>query len=166
MQAWPVTLKERELGSVSVNVRITAVRKAGGPSGRQRTARTGVVLGQRIKGVRSQGVRVGNWLSLQRAQALQDAPDVRTNKSLRDRAMFAKTELGIPVILAYLGFISCEEMRKGRQRPMSSQEEWEELVRNHSGPLFPNEVWNQEWRVHGQSFIPVILTSDQPLSRV
>lgn len=76
------------------------------------------------------------------------------------------TELGIPVSLAYLGFISCEEMRKGRQRPIASQEEWEELVRNHSGPLCPNEVWNQDWRVHGQSFIPVTLTSDQPLSRL
>ncbi|MGA2716773.1 MAG: tyrosine-type recombinase/integrase [Bryobacteraceae bacterium] len=43
----------------------------------------------RIKGVRSHGVRVGNWLSLGQAQTLLDAPDVRTKKLLRDRAMFA-----------------------------------------------------------------------------
>jgi integrase len=43
----------------------------------------------RIKGVRSQGVRVGNWLSLIQAQALLNTPDVRTKKGLRDRAMFA-----------------------------------------------------------------------------
>lgn len=43
----------------------------------------------RIKGVRSHGVRVGNWLSLHQAQALLNAPDVRTKKGLRDRAMFA-----------------------------------------------------------------------------
>ena len=43
----------------------------------------------RIKGVRSHGVRVGNWLSLRQAQALLNAPDVRTKKGLRDRAMFA-----------------------------------------------------------------------------
>ena len=43
----------------------------------------------RIKGVRSHGVRVGNWLSLRQAQALLNAPDVTTKKGLRDRAMFA-----------------------------------------------------------------------------
>src|SRR5271166_271870 len=43
----------------------------------------------RIKGVRSHGVRVGNWLSLRQAQALLNASDVRTKKGLRDRAMFA-----------------------------------------------------------------------------
>jgi integrase len=32
---------------------------------------------------------VGNWLSLRHAQALLNAPDVRTKKGLRDRAMFA-----------------------------------------------------------------------------
>ncbi len=74
------------------------------------------------------------------------------------------TELGIPVILAYLGFISCEEMGKGeKQRPVSSQEEWEEMVRVHSRPLFPDEVWNRELRVCGQSLIPIIRTWKQPL---
>ena len=43
----------------------------------------------RIKGVRSHGVRVGNWLPLRQAQALLNAPDVRTKKGLSDRAMFA-----------------------------------------------------------------------------
>jgi site-specific recombinase XerD len=43
----------------------------------------------RIKGVKTVGVRVGNWLSLLQAQALLNAPDVRTRKGLRDRAMFA-----------------------------------------------------------------------------
>jgi integrase len=43
----------------------------------------------RVKGVASKGVRVGNWLSLRQAQALLNAPDVSTNKGLRDRAMLA-----------------------------------------------------------------------------
>jgi len=34
----------------------------------------------RIKGVRSHGVRVGNWLSLQQAQALLNTPDVTQKK--------------------------------------------------------------------------------------
>src|SRR5450759_2741282 len=42
-----------------------------------------------IKGVKSKGVRVGNWLSIRQAQTLLNTPDVSTNKGLRDRAMLA-----------------------------------------------------------------------------
>ena len=73
------------------------------------------------------------------------------------------TELGFPVILAYLGFVGCEEMReRDRQRPVKNHGDWRELVLWHSAPL-PAEVWNREWRVNGRSFIPLILTSDQVL---
>lgn len=93
--------------------------------------------------------------------------DTRYQMSNRFGWAWKLTELGIPVILAYLGFTNCEEMRKGKQQqPIASHEEWEGLVRRHSQPLFPKEVWNQESRVHGQSFIPLILTYNQPLSRV
>jgi site-specific recombinase XerD len=34
-------------------------------------------------------VRTGNWLSVQQAQKLLNAPDVTTKKGLRDRAMLA-----------------------------------------------------------------------------
>ncbi|MGA3027551.1 MAG: tyrosine-type recombinase/integrase [Bryobacteraceae bacterium] len=34
-------------------------------------------------------MRVGNWLSLQQAQKLLNAPDVTTGKGLRDRATLA-----------------------------------------------------------------------------
>lgn len=75
------------------------------------------------------------------------------------------TELGIPVILLYLGFIGCEEMReRERQRPILSSDDWEEMVRIHSQPLFPVEVWNREWRVHGRSLIPTIKTTRQSLT--
>ncbi len=40
----------------------------------------------RVKGVKSKGVRVGNWLSLRQAQVLLSAPDITTVKGLRDRA--------------------------------------------------------------------------------
>ena len=76
-------------------------------------------------------------------------------------------ELGIPVILTYLGFIDCEEMRNGKtSQPIASLKEWEELVRDHSRPLFPSEVWNQQWKVQGQSFIPLIAATYQPLCSV
>jgi site-specific recombinase XerD len=43
----------------------------------------------RVKGAKSVGVRVGNWLSVQQAQRLLNTPDVTTKKGLRDRAMLA-----------------------------------------------------------------------------
>jgi integrase/recombinase XerD len=43
----------------------------------------------RVKGAKSKGVRVGNWLSVRQAQTLLNAPDVSTKKGLRDRAMLA-----------------------------------------------------------------------------
>src|ERR1035441_6974416 len=74
VSAWRVALEARGLGSVSINVRITAVRKL-------------AAVITRVKGAKSIGVRVGNWLSVQQAQKLLNAPDVTTKKGLRDRAM-------------------------------------------------------------------------------
>lgn len=58
-------------------------------------------------------------------------------------------ELGTPVILVYLGFVGCEDMHKSKsQHQVTGQEDWDEMVRAHSQPLFPFEVWNREWPVH------------------
>lgn len=74
------------------------------------------------------------------------------------------TELGMPVSLIYLGFLGCDEMRDGTdQRPIISQSDWQQLVEAHSQPLFPREVWNREWQIQGQSFIPLVRTCRQPL---
>jgi site-specific recombinase XerD len=90
VSAWRVVLEGRGLGSVSINVRITAVRKLAVEAADNGLLAPELAAGiARIKGVRSQGVRVGNWLSLRQAQTLLDTPDVRTKKGLRDRAMFA-----------------------------------------------------------------------------
>jgi len=42
-----------------------------------------------VKGVASNGVRLGNWLTAKQAQALLNTPDAITNKGLRDRAILA-----------------------------------------------------------------------------
>src|SRR6202046_3740898 len=90
VSAWRVVLEGRGLGSVSINVRITAVRKLAVEASDNGLLAPELAAGiARIKGVRSQGVRVGNWLSLLQAQTLLNAPDVRTKKGIRDRAMFA-----------------------------------------------------------------------------
>lgn len=67
------------------------------------------------------------------------------------------TELGYPVILIYLGFLKADEMRKGReQTPFDSHAEWEGQLKAFSEPLFPVWVWDREWTIHGQSFVPRI----------
>ncbi len=90
MSAWRVALEARGLGSVSINVRITAVRKLAVEAADNGLLAPELAAGiARVKGAKSMGVRVGNWLSLRQAQALLNAPDVATKKGLRDRAMLA-----------------------------------------------------------------------------
>src|SRR5215475_6128028 len=87
--AWRVALEARRLGPISINVRITAVRKLAVEAADNGFLAQELASGiARIKEVRTHGVRVGNWLSLQQAQSLLNAPDIRTKKGLRDRAMF------------------------------------------------------------------------------
>src|SRR6185369_9224107 len=88
--AWRVALEGRKLGSVSINVRITAVRKLAVEAADNGLLAPELAAGiTRVKGAKSKGVRVGNWLSLQQAQKLLNTPDIATKKGLRDRAMLA-----------------------------------------------------------------------------
>jgi integrase len=88
--AWRVALEARGLGSVSINVRITAVRKLAVEAADNALLAPELANGiTRVKGVASKGVRLGNWLSLKQAQALLNAPDITTTKGLRDRAIIA-----------------------------------------------------------------------------
>src|SRR5271156_3311644 len=90
VSAWRVALEARNLGSVSINVRITAVRKLAVEAADNGLLAPELAAGIcRVKGAKSKGVRVGNWLSVRQAQALLNAPDVTTKKGLRDRAMLA-----------------------------------------------------------------------------
>ena len=48
-----------------------------------------------MKGAKSKGVRLGNWLSLRQAQSLLNAPDTTTKKGLRVRAMLVLLGCGL-----------------------------------------------------------------------
>src|SRR5215831_2143037 len=90
VNAWRGTLEARGLGPVSINVRITAVRKLAVEAADNGLLAPELAAGiTRVKGAKSKGVRVGNWLSLRQAQALLNSADTTTNKGLRDRAMLA-----------------------------------------------------------------------------
>jgi site-specific recombinase XerD len=88
--AWRVSLEARGLGTVSINVRITAVRKLAVEAADNGLLAPELAAGiTRVKGVASKGVRTGNWLSVKQAQTLLNTPDITTTKGLRDRAILA-----------------------------------------------------------------------------
>src|ERR1035438_7054643 len=90
VSAWRVALEARSLGSISINVRITAVRKLAVEAADNGLLAPELAAGiTRIKGVRAKGVRLGNWLSMRQAQTLLNTPDATTIKGLRDRAILA-----------------------------------------------------------------------------
>ena len=90
VSAWRVALEARGLGAVSINVRITAVRKLAVEAADNGLLAPELANGiTRVKGAKPKGSRVGNWLSPQQAQTLLNAPDIATNKGLRDRAILA-----------------------------------------------------------------------------
>jgi len=72
------------------NVRITAVRRLAVQAADNGLLAPELAAGIcRVRGAKSKSLRVGNWLSVRRAQALLNTPDVTTKKGLRDRAMLA-----------------------------------------------------------------------------
>jgi site-specific recombinase XerD len=90
VSAWRVALEARGLGAVSINVRITAVRKLAVEAADNGLLAPELANGiTRVKGVASKGIRLGNWLSVAQAQKLLNTPDVTTTKGLRDRAILA-----------------------------------------------------------------------------
>lgn len=64
-------------------------------------------------------------------------------------------DLGIPVVLVYLGFLNADEMAD-IGNPFATYSEWKNLVTSHSKPLFPAAVWNQQWKVGNQFVTPLI----------
>jgi integrase len=84
------SLEARGLGAVSINVRITAVRKLAVEAADNGLLAPEVANGiTRVKGVAFKGVRLWNWLTARQAQAFLNTPDATTMKGLRDRAILA-----------------------------------------------------------------------------
>src|ERR1700687_4073940 len=85
-----VSLEERRLGSSSIIIRMSAIRKLAAEAADNGLLAPELAAGiGRVKSAKTQGIRVGNWLSLRQAQALLSAPDITTLRGLRDRAILA-----------------------------------------------------------------------------
>jgi len=87
---YKVELQGKGYAPATINQKLSAIRKLA-----LEAADNGLMDAQlangvaRVKGVKSSGVRTGNWLTKEQAQRLLDAPDITTLKGLRDRAILA-----------------------------------------------------------------------------
>src|SRR5579863_7102711 len=90
VSAWRVSLEDRKLGSSSIIIRMSAIRKLAAEAADNGLLAPELAAGiSRVKSAKSTGIRVGHWLSLRQAQALLSSPDATTVKGLRDRAILA-----------------------------------------------------------------------------
>ena len=90
VSAWRASLEARKLGSSSIIIRMSAIRKLAAEAADNGLLAPELAAGiSRVKSAKSVGVRTGNWLSLRQSQALLSAPDIATVKGLRDRAILA-----------------------------------------------------------------------------
>jgi site-specific recombinase XerD len=90
VSAWRVSLEARGLGSSSIIIRMSAIRKLAAEAADNGLLAPELAAGiSRVKSAKSTGIRVGNWLSLRQAQTLLSAPDITTLRGLRDRAILA-----------------------------------------------------------------------------
>ena len=90
VSAWRVSLEVRGLGSSSIIIRMSAIRKLAAEAADNGLLAPELAAGiARVRTAKSVGIRVGNWLSVRQAQSLLNAPDVSTARGLRDRSILA-----------------------------------------------------------------------------
>jgi hypothetical protein len=79
VSAWRVSLEERKLGSSSIIIRMSAIRKLAAEAADNGLLAPELAAGiARVRSAKCVGVRAGNWLSARQAQMLLNAPDITT----------------------------------------------------------------------------------------
>jgi len=90
VQSYKAKLQADGLSASSVNLKLSAVRKLAAEAADNGLLEQALANGiGKVKGVKSAGVRSGNWLTKEQAQKLLNLPDTATVKGLRDRAILA-----------------------------------------------------------------------------
>lgn len=81
---------EDDYAPATINQKLSAIRKFASEASDNGLMPQDIAQGiMGVKGVKTAGVRTGNWLTSSQAQDLLDAPDVSTLKGVRDRAILA-----------------------------------------------------------------------------
>jgi site-specific recombinase XerD len=90
VQAYKAHLSARNLAPSTVNVRMSAIRRLAAEAADNGLMDPILASGiGRVKGVKREGVRTGNWLTIHQAEKFVNAPDTTTLKGKRDRALLA-----------------------------------------------------------------------------
>jgi site-specific recombinase XerD len=85
-----VALTEAKLAPSTINVQLSAIRKLAAEAADNRLLDADLAAGiAKVRGVKNEGVRAGNWLTREQARELLLAPDISTLKGKRDRAILA-----------------------------------------------------------------------------
>ncbi len=85
-----IHLESRQLAPGTINGRLAAVRRLAYEAADSGLLSPELAAGiRRVKGPRKLGVRLGNWLTIEQAKNLCQAPDPITLKGKRDRALLA-----------------------------------------------------------------------------
>ena len=83
-------LREQKLSSSNINQKLSAIRKLASEAEDNNLLDSRIANGIRaVKGIPARGRRTGNWLTKEEAQIWINAPDVKTLKGIRDRAMLS-----------------------------------------------------------------------------
>jgi integrase len=90
VQRYRASLEARGLSASTVNVQMAAIRKLATEAADNGLLAAEVAGGiARVKGAKRLGVRLGNWISLEQAQALLSLPGQDSLKGVRDTALIA-----------------------------------------------------------------------------
>jgi len=90
VQSYRAHLIEVGLAPSTINVRMSAIRRLAAEAADNGLLDPVVASGvSRIKGVKNHGRRTGNWLTVEQAEKLINAPGTTTLKGKRDRALLA-----------------------------------------------------------------------------
>jgi site-specific recombinase XerD len=83
-------LESSGLAASSINQKLSAIRKLAAEAADNGLLDPHIAAAiSRVRGVKRQGIRIGNWLLKQQAESLVNAPNVTTLKGKRDRAILA-----------------------------------------------------------------------------
>ncbi|MEQ1949574.1 MAG: hypothetical protein ABL995_20450 [Bryobacteraceae bacterium] len=151
VSAWRVSLEERKLGSSSIIIRMSAIRKLAGEAADNGLLAPELAAGiARVKSAKSVGVRTGNWLSVRQAQLLLNAPDTTTLRGLRGRAIIAVL-LGCGLRRSEVASLTFShiQQRDGRWGKMGTDTifagdvgvERRCLAKKVAGPIFPVGIY-------------------------
>jgi site-specific recombinase XerD len=90
IQRYVKFLREQKLSSANINQKLSALRKLATEAEDNFLLDSRIANGIRaVKGMPQRGRRTGNWLTREEAQMWLNAPDIRTLKGVRDRAILA-----------------------------------------------------------------------------